>query len=91
MRGLITYLLCIVVSTVALLHALQPIAATPAQEPVARPVYPNVLVVVDVSVEDALSETRSCEVQIDRVSADTIQVPTLAERDRILKALGCDP
>ena len=92
MRALITYLFCIAVSTVALLHALQPVAATAVQEPVARPVYPNVLVVVDVSVEDAPDrDAARARSTIDRVSSDTIQVPTVAERDRILKALGCEP
>jgi len=91
MRALISYLFCILISTAALLHTLQPVAAiTVEPAPVARPVYPNVRGVVAVSVEDEPAETRSCEVQIDRVSSDTIQVPTAAERDRILKALGCD-
>ena len=91
MRALVAYLFCIAISTVALLRALQPVAATPAQTPVARPVYPDTLVTLAVSVEDEPSETRTCEVTIDRVSADAIQVPTAAERHRILKALGCEP
>ena len=90
MRALVAYLLGIVVSTVVLLRALQPVAAPPTEAPVAKAAYPRTLVTVWVSVEDAPAETRTCNVDIDRVSADTFQVPTLAERDRMLDALGCE-
>ena len=49
LRALIAYIFCIAVATAALLHALQPVAAIPAETPVARPVYPNVQVTVAVS------------------------------------------
>ena len=90
LRALIAYILCIVVATAALGRALQPVAAPAIEVPAAKPVYPRTLVTVWVSVEDAPSEARTCNVEIDRVSADTFQVATLVERDRILEALGCE-
>jgi hypothetical protein len=84
-RTLVAYVFCIVVSTAVLLRAFQPVAG-PAVE---VPDYPQASLVVAISVEDEPNETVDCYTSTDHVSVDAIQVPSRADRDRILDALGC--
>jgi hypothetical protein len=84
---LLAYITYICLTSVVLLRVFSGAAAAPAAE--VRPVHASRTVVVAVTVEDGSGVTKVCEAPMENVSSDVIQTVTLAERDRILAALGC--
>jgi len=87
LRMLLAYLTYICLTSVVLFRVFSGAAAAPNAE--VNPVHASRTVTVAITVEDGSSVTKLCETPMENVSSDVIQTVTLAERDRILAALGC--
>lgn len=85
-RTLLAYLAYVAAVSAALMHLMTnaPAAAAPP-----RNLHSNMPVVVQVSVHDHPAETALCDTTLDRVSVDSIEVATVAQRDLLLERLGC--